>query len=150
MSEFIASIFEFISPETAFILTLFSVVAFVGTLIAIPAILIRLPENYFSEPQARSWMANHHPILRVLGLTIKNGVGLIFLLAGIAMLVLPGQGLLTILIGLSLMDFPGKQTLERKLIAQSTIFHTVNALRQKCGKPPFVHPYASQETTPHS
>ncbi len=129
---------DYISCEILIWLTVFSIVAFIGTLLTIPAILIRLPADYFDGQRAREWMKHHHPILRGMGLALKNGLGIIFLLAGFAMLFLPGQGVLTMVIGVSLLDFPGKRKLERKLISQPTIFQAVNALRHKFGKPPFV------------
>ena len=137
MDALLSTLLEFIPPRLLWGLFIFSIVAFVGTLLAIPAILVRLPADYFEEHHPRLWLAHHHPILRGLGLAIKNGVGLVFLLAGFAMLFLPGQGVLTMLIGISLLDFPGKQKLERKLITHPTVFKAVNALRHKFGKPPF-------------
>ena len=116
----------------------FSFIAFVGTLIAIPAILIRLPPDYFKNHGNRKWFANHHPIIRAMGLMVKNGLGLIFLVAGIAMLVLPGQGLLTMLLGILFLDFPGKHRVEQKLIQQPQILNVINSLREKAGKLPFV------------
>lgn len=115
----------------------FSVIAFVGTLIAIPAILIRLPPDYFQNHHHRPWFANHHPAVRSLGLLFKNVAGIIFLLAGIAMLFLPGQGLLTMLLGILFIDFPGKHRLEQKLIQHPKILRTINTFREKAGKPPF-------------
>ena len=54
------------------------------------------------------------------------------------MLILPGQGILTILIGLFLMNFPGKFKLERKLIAMPKVLKSLNWIRTKAGKEPFV------------
>jgi len=119
-------------------LIMFSVIAFVGTLIAIPAILIRLPPDYFKNHHHKPWFANHHPVIRTLGLLIKNLAGIIFLLAGIAMLFLPGQGLLTMLLGILFIDFPGKHRLEQKLIQHPQILKAINAFREKAGKPPFM------------
>ena len=115
-----------------------SLIAFVGTLIAIPAILIRLPPDYFNNHNHRKWFANHHPIIRTLGLMVKNGLGLIFLVAGLAMLVLPGQGILTMVLGILFLDFPGKHRVEQKLIRQPQILNAINSLRKKAGKLPFV------------
>ena len=67
---------------------------------------------------------------------IKNAVGIVFLLAGIAMLFLPGQGLLTMLIGISLMDFPRKRQLEAKMVGQPTLLGVINNMRRKFDKPP--------------
>jgi hypothetical protein len=77
-------------------------------------------------------------LLRIIGRILKNVVGVLFVLAGLSMLVLPGQGVLTILIGLSLVDFPGKQRLEARIIGQRSVFKAVNSLRARFGRPPFV------------
>ncbi len=122
------------------LLTLFvlSIVGFIGTLIAIPFILVRLPPTYFDERHPRPWMENHHPVLRLIGMIVKNAVGVVFLLAGFAMLFLPGQGVLTMLIGVSLVDFPGKRRLEARIVGQPTVLKAINALRAKYDKPPLV------------
>ncbi|MDP9132402.1 MAG: PGPGW domain-containing protein [Nitrospirota bacterium] len=115
-----------------------SVFMFVGTLVVIPIILMRLPADYFDIRIPRPWMENHHPILRVIGHLVKNVVGAIFLVAGFLMLFLPGQGVLTMLIGLSLIEFPGKRRLEAKIVGQSTVLSTINAMRAKFDKPPLI------------
>ncbi len=117
-------------------LTVASAIGFVGSLIAIPMILVRLPADYFDIRTPRHWMKDHHPALRLLGLVVKNIVGVVFLLAGFAMLFLPGQGVLTMLIGISLMDFPKKRELEAKMVGQPTVFSVINSMRHKFGKPP--------------
>ena len=88
-----------------------SIVLFLAFLIGIPLIIIKLPTDYFRRIGLP--MAQKRPLTRkhVIGLIIKHIVGLIFLVAGIIMLVLPGQGLLSIMIGLSLVYFPGKRRL---------------------------------------
>ena len=113
-----------------------SLVSFVGSLIAIPWILIRLPPNYFDERYPRAWLRNHHPILRLAAHVVKNAAGVIFILGGLAMLVLPGQGLLTIVIGVSLLDFPGKRVFERRLLSRPMVLQAINRLRQRFGRPP--------------
>src|SRR5262245_28185786 len=119
-------------------LTVASVVGFIGSLIAIPLILVRLPPDYFDTRVPRHWMKDHHPVLRVIGLVVKNAVGVVFLLAGFAMLFLPGQGILTMLVGISLMNFPGKHQLEAKLIGLPTVLSAINAMRNKFNKPPLI------------
>lgn len=114
----------------------FSIVGFIASLIAIPFILVKLPPDYFDERRPRTWMENHHPVLRLTGRLAKNAIGVVLLLAGIAMLFLPGQGVLTILIGISMVDFPGKRGLERRLVSQPTVLQTINKLRAKFGHPP--------------
>jgi len=86
-------------------LTVTSVGFFVGTLIVIPFILVRLPPHYFDERHPRVWMPDHPPGLRLLGFIVKNAVGAVFLAVGIVLLFLPGQGVLTILLGVSLLEW---------------------------------------------
>ena len=125
-----------LSKDVLLSLFVLSIVGFVGSLIAIPFVLIRLPPQYFDERYPRTWMQKHHPVLRWIGLVLKNVVGVVFLLAGLAMLFLPGQGVLTMLIGVSLMDFPGKRHMESKLIGLPAVLKTINKLRHKFGRPP--------------
>lgn len=127
-----------LSKELLFTLFLLSIAGFLGSLIAIPVLLVRLPADYFHENNPRDWLPDRHPVLRGIGIAVKNFAGAMFLLAGLAMLFLPGQGILTMLIGISLMDFPGKRRLERRLIAQPAVLRTINRLRQRFGRPPLI------------
>ena len=129
-----------ISEEILIAIGVLSLILFVGTIVAIPVILNQLPTNYFQPGLEHVWMKGYHPVLRNMGLVVKNTVGLIFLLAGLAMLVLPGQGILTMVIGLSLLDFPGKHRLEHTLLTQPMVFQAMNAIRATCSKPPFDPP----------
>jgi hypothetical protein len=122
------------SKDVWVVLGVVSSVFFIGTLIAIPILIVRLPNDYFIKNHRRTWLQNRHPVLRVTAYVIKNLIGCVFLLAGIAMLVLPGQGILTMLIGVSLIDFRGKQKLQRKLIGQPAVLRTINRIRQKFGR----------------
>ncbi len=118
-------------------LTFFSVLTFIGSLIVIPVLIIHIPEEYFLHEKRNPAAARKdHPGLRLLFLIVKNVLGVLFVLAGIAMLVLPGQGLLTILIGIMLMSFPGKYAVKRKIVMQKQIFKMINRLRVKANRPP--------------
>jgi hypothetical protein len=138
MTDWLAHIGSLFPPQFLIWLAASSIVMFVGTLVAIPIILVRLPADYFDVRIPRPWMENHHPILRVAGHLVKNVVGVVFLLAGLAMLLLPGQGILTILIGLSLVEFPGKRRLEAKLVGQPAVLGTINKMRAKFNRPPLI------------
>ena len=70
-------------------------------------------------------------------LVLRNSLGLLLLLAGIAMLMLPGQGLLTMLIGLCLMDFPGKRRLLERVVQNPHVRRGLNWVRRKRGKAEF-------------
>ena len=127
-----------ISNQVLLFLGILSAVFFVGSLIVIPILLVRLPVDYFDERQPRVWLQGYPSVIRVTTFVLKNLVGAVFVLAGIAMLVLPGQGILTILIGLSIVDFPGKRRLERSLLGRPTVLNAINTIRAKFGKPPLV------------
>ncbi|MDO6459221.1 PGPGW domain-containing protein [Granulosicoccaceae sp. 1_MG-2023] len=120
-------------------LTLSSVVFFIGSLLAIPWLVARLPQNYFTDTNRHKHRAPRSlgESLLILG---KNTIGALLVLAGIAMLVLPGQGLLCILIGLSLTNFPGKFKLERRLIRTPAIYRALNWIRDRRGQPPLALP----------
>jgi len=136
MDGLLATVEQYISTDMLITLTALSIVFFVGSLIAIPFILVRLPTDFFDTRVPRRWMEDHHPVLRMLGHVVKNVVGAIFLFAGFLMLFLPGQGILTMLIGITMLDFPGKRKLEAKMIGQPAVLSTINNMRQKFGKPP--------------
>ncbi len=136
MDAILAAVTQYVPVQVLVWLTAGSLIGFIGTLIAIPFIMVRLPSDYFDTRVPRHWMKNHHPMLRLIGQIVKNVVGIVFLLAGFAMLFLPGQGILTMLIGISLMDFPRKRELEAKIVGQSTVLQALNAMRAKFNKPP--------------
>ena len=138
MDWVLSTVQQYVSIDILVSLTVLSLVFFVGSLIAIPYILVRLPADYFDIRVPRVWMKNHHPFLRLTGHVIKNTFGAIFLFAGFLMLFLPGQGILTMLIGISMLDFPGKRTIEAKLIGQPTVLGVINSMRSKFGKPPLI------------
>jgi hypothetical protein len=120
-------------------LTAISVITFVGSLIAVPFLVVRIPADYFSrtEGHGKSW-AHHHPVLRGMLMIGKNLLGYVLVMAGIAMLVLPGQGMLTILAGILFLDFPGKYRLERWVVARGPVLQTINWLRRRAGHPPLL------------
>jgi len=136
MDWLLATVQQYVSTEMLIWLTALSMVFFVGTLIAIPFILVRLPADYFDIRVPRTWMEDHHPVLRLFGHFVKNVVGAVFVFAGFLMLFLPGQGVLTMLIGISMLDFPGKRKIEATLIGQPTVLSVINGMRQKFNKPP--------------
>lgn len=136
MDAILAAVTQYVPVQVLVWLTVGSLIGFIGTLIAIPFIMVRLPSDYFDTRVPRHWMKDHHPVLRLMGLIVKNVVGIVFLLAGFAMLFLPGQGILTMLIGISLIDFPRKREIEAKIVGQPTVLQALNAMRAKFEKPP--------------
>lgn len=138
MDGLLQTVHQYVSTDTLVIMTVLSIVFFVGSLIAIPFILVRLQADFFDVRVPRPWMENHHPVLRVLGHIMKNLIGVVFVCVGFLMLFLPGQGLLTMLIGITLLEFPGKRTLEAKMIGQPAVLNAINSMRKKFGKPPLI------------
>jgi len=119
------------------LLVIFSAVTFVGTLIAVPYLVIRIPDDYFCHQNRElTAFSEHHRYIRILLLILKNSIGFIVVLLGIILLVLPGQGMLTIIAGLILVDFPGKYRLERWLASRKQVLQTINWLRRRANKPP--------------
>ncbi|MHC5024672.1 MAG: hypothetical protein ACYTGG_12330 [Planctomycetota bacterium] len=114
-----------------------SVVTFVGTLIAVPMLVIRIPADYFAHRRRHTapW-ADQHPAIRVCLLIGKNTLGVVFIAVGLAMFVLPGQGILTVMIGLMLLDFPGKFALERWLVSHRPVSRAIAWLRRRAHREP--------------
>lgn len=105
--------------------------------VLVSAVLVLLPASYFERRGERSPAPPRHPVWRILILVVKNFLGVLLVTVGVVMIFTPGQGILTILLGLVLVDFPGKYRLERALIARPRVFHAINALRDRFGRPPF-------------
>jgi hypothetical protein len=125
-----------LSSQTVWLLTIASVAMFVGTLIAIPFLIVRLPEDFFLRKPVVGW-PTRHPLVHIIIVLGKNVVGYVFLVSGLVMLVLPGQGLLTMFIGFLMIDFPGKRKWERVILSYGPIRRSANWIRTKRGKPPF-------------
>jgi len=111
-------------------LIIFSIVSFIVTLILVPAIIIRIPADYFSATK-RHKNLHPHPAINLLGIITKNLLGAILLLAGLVMLFTPGQGLITLLAGMMIMNYPGKYTLERWLIVRFKLLKPMNWYRAR-------------------
>ncbi len=129
-----------IDQTTIWYLAVFSIVSFIGTLLLVPVLVIRIPDDYFAEKKRRHWepWAHEHPVIRWSLLMAKNILGYIFIALGIAMLVLPGQGVLTILIGIMFINFPGKYRLERWVVMRAPVLNTINRLRRRAGRMPLI------------
>ncbi len=129
-------------------LALGSALTFIGTLVLVPILVIRIPQDYFvSRKRSTSGWRLLHPVPGLALLVAKNVCGLILILAGVAMLVLPGQGMLTIVLGIMLMNFPGKYRLERRVARMRPVARSINWMRARAGHPPlkvgYVRPHRS-------
>ena len=118
-----------------------SLVMLAITVVALPVVVAKLPEDYFTRQQRETaGQSRKRPLLWGVVALVKNLLGLVLILAGLAMLVLPGQGAVTILIGLALTNFPGKYALERRIAGRPAIGRTLNKIRELAGQPPLSIP----------
>jgi hypothetical protein len=116
-----------------------SMVTFLGSLLFVPVIVGRIPNDYFARShRPTSRWGSHHPALRIAAVVLKNLAGTILVVMGLAMLLLPGQGLLTVLLGVLLLDFPGKFRLERWLVTRRGVLRTINWIRRRANREPLV------------
>lgn len=104
---------------------------FIISLLLLPWLIRRIPADYFKRPQPEGWALLVRPQT-----LIRNLIGLLIVIAGFIMLVLPGQGILTILIGIAVMQFPGKRDLERWLVQRRGVLKTINWIRETAKIPP--------------
>lgn len=126
------------------------IITFLVSIILVGWFLVKIPSRYFCRtPDGAGSVADAYgpdyrtpvrsrALLRWTLLIGKNLLGVVLLVAGIAMMVGPGQGILTILIAVMLLNFPGKRRLERWLVSRNKVLHSINWLRRRYGKPPLV------------
>lgn len=129
---------DFLATHEVLVVSLLtaSFLAFTLTLLAVPWLVVRIPHDYFAGRARAPALHDSHPMLRYVFIVLKNLFGLLFVLVGLSMLVLPGQGLLTILIGVMLLDFPGKYAFECWLVQRGPILRSINWLRTRFGHRP--------------
>ncbi len=115
-----------------------SLITLIITPILVLIAIVRMPADYFiyEREEILVFRKQFNPAVLVVVLAVKNVAGVVFIIAGLAMLVLPGQGIITILIGLTLVNFPGKRNLERRMIRQKKVLASINWVRERAGKPP--------------
>jgi len=118
-----------------------SIVMFIASLAAMPFIVARIPEDYFTHHGRHRMAQNNHGLVKGLLLAgLKNILGAMLLMVGFIMLFTPGQGLLSILFGLMIMNYPGKYKLECWIIRKPLLARSLNYMRAKRGKGPLLEP----------
>jgi len=123
------------------LLGVFSLLTFVGSLIAVPWLIGRMPADYFiTHWRQVDQRRKRHPAVALITIVARNLLGLLLFIAGFAMLFLPGQGLLTMLVGVCVMDFPGKRHLLDTIVEKSSVQRGLNWVRRKKGRAEFVFP----------
>lgn len=117
-----------------------STVLLVAALILLPWALGRIPSDYFLETTTERRRHSRHAVARAALAIGRNLLGIVLIVAGLAMLVLPGQGLLTLFAGLFLTDIPGKRRAELALLRRRPVKRAVDWLRHRSGHPPLQLP----------
>jgi archaellum biogenesis protein FlaJ (TadC family) len=118
-----------------------SLLMFVATLVVFPLVVIYLPQDYFvRDRRDPARQIRRHPAVWLILTVLKNILGGVLIVSGVAMLVLPGQGLLTILLGVTLVNFPGKFALERRIVGRPAVSRTLNRIRARARRPPLEIP----------
>lgn len=120
-------------PNVAVALSVALLVVGVGCILGLPYVIARIPADYFTRKPNLERAGTASWLKRI----VRNLVGWVLLLLGMAMLVLPGQGLLTILIAVVLIDFPGKRRFERWLLLRPRVLDVLNGIRRRAGRDPF-------------
>ncbi len=110
----------------------FSVLAVLCSIVLVPLYLAKLPPDFLTIGD----LQQHSMVWRIA----RNALGVVLVLLGLAMLLLPGQGLITLMVGVLLLDFPGKQQLVQRVLGQAKILKAVNKLRETRGSPPLDAP----------
>lgn len=127
-----------LSPVVLSALAATSLLLFVLTLVAVPWMVTRIPSDFFLGHERgvllRRWISS--PVLVFALELLKNAFGVVLLVAGLAMLVLPGQGLVTIFVATCFLDFPGKTALQRRVLRWPPALETVNRWRRRRGRAP--------------
>jgi hypothetical protein len=136
---------ETLGADVIFLTIVISAASAIVYFIIISYIITQMDKRYFIRRQIIAENAIGVPHLRLINSNLtqlvniaKIIVGVCLLLIGIMMLVLPGQGLITMLIGLSLLPFPGKDKLEQNILSRKSVRTTLNWIRVKAKKPPFI------------
>ena len=130
--------FEFLKEYAEWFVVI-SIVIFLVSLFIIPALIIRIPADYFYHDKRHN-INNQHPLIKLFITIAKNILGGILTIAGIVMLFMPGQGFITLLIGMMIMNYPGKYTLERWLIVKLHGINAINWYRSRHNQPPLQMP----------
>jgi hypothetical protein len=124
-------------PGLLVLVTVISIAGVVFGLLAATRLVAWLPSDYFI---AVGGPGKPPKLLKKKLRVVKNLAGVVLLILGFVMLFVPGQGLLTLFLGLLFLDFPGKKKVILSLVRRKTIQSSLNWIRKKKGRPPFVFP----------
>jgi hypothetical protein len=136
--QWIESLLDWASANATYLWwTLAGAIAFFVITTALVAwLIVLLPSDYFLSQHRPLSSLSKRPAVRLAALVLKNVLGILLLVAGVAMWMAPGPGWLTVIVGVTLLDFPGKFKLQRWLISRPGMSRTINWIRRRAGRPP--------------
>ncbi len=115
-----------------------SVILLLGSVVATPWVVSRLPEDYLLQRQRP---AVARSALNTIAQALRTLIGVLLILLGLTMLIIPGPGLVTLLVGISIARFPGKHRLLRYVASREAVYGSLNWMRQRHQKPLLLHPF---------
>jgi len=130
---------DWVPAKTLMIALGLSAVISIASLALAPLAIARLPVDYFQPDRPpRKLPEGRQPLVHSTLTALRNVFGIFLIVAGAAMVVLPGQGLLTMVVGVAVLDFPGKHDMVNALGRRPVVMRSLNWIRAKTHKPPFV------------
>lgn len=115
-----------------------SAVLLVATIVVAPWAISRLPANYLQQRLEKNAKQG---IWYSLTSVSRALLGLLVTLLGLVMLITPGPGVIMLLLGISIAEFPGRNRLLVYLATRPNVLSSLNWMRKRHGKPPFIHPH---------
>ena len=131
---------QWISKDTLLWVSTISGVALLVLAIVIPWLIVKMPEDYFSNPQRYNWLDRKPARIRIPIRILKNVLAIALVILGAIMFLTPASGLFPILLGVALADVPGKSKLQRWILGKKTIRKSMNWLRRKFHRKPVQMP----------
>src|SRR5512138_430956 len=127
---------EWISKETLLWVATLSGVGLLAFAIVTPWLIIRMPEDFFSNPRRYNWLDRKPVMVRVPIRILKNILAVALVIVGVVMFLTPASGLFPVLLGVVLADVPGKLKLQRWILCRQTVRKSMNWLRRKFHRKP--------------
>lgn len=131
---------QWISKETLLWVSSISGVGLLVVATVTPWLIVRMPEDFFSNPQRHNWLDRKPASIRVPIRILKNLLAIVLVIVGVIMFLTPASGLFPILLGIVLADVPGKLKLQRWILCRKTIRKSMNWLRRKFHRRPVQMP----------
>ena len=131
---------QWISKDTLIWVSSLSGVGLLVFAIVTPWLIVRMPEDFFSNPQCYNWLNRKPAMIRVPIRILKNMLALALVIVGVIMFLTPASGLFPMLLGVVLADVPGKLKLQRWILCRTTIRKSITWLRRKFHRKPVQMP----------